>query len=355
MGQSYDLILRGGTVVNHDGEGLRAHHRMHCDFGFFVGATRENTGDLGELERLPGAAGIKVFMGSSTGSLLVADDEGVRNVLKAIRRRASFHAEDEPRLNERKDLRVEGDARSHPVWRDEFAALTATQRLVRLARETGRRVHVLHVSTRQEMEFLKHHKDVASVEVTPHHLTPGSAGLLPASRRFGADESARAGCNAQDRAVARPDAGHRRCARLRSRPARARREGAALSGKPVRHDRRADDRSDHARPCSCRKALVAAPGRSHERGPGPPVRHRKKGRPAVGYDADVTVVDIMRRETITNRWIASRAGWTPYDGVAVTGWPVSTLARGARVMWEGELTTPAIAEAARFLESLASV
>jgi dihydroorotase len=106
---------------------------------------------------------------------------------------------------------------------------------------------------------------------------------------------------------------------------------------------------------SCRKALVAAPGRSHERGPGPPVRHRKKGRPAVGYDADVTVVDIMRRETITNRWIASRAGWTPYDGVAVTGWPVSTLARGARVMWEGELTTPAIAEAARFLESLASV
>ena len=110
-------------------------------------------------------------MGSSTGSLLVGDEEGLRNILKVIRRRASFHAEDEPRLNERKSLRVEGDASSHPVWRDPEAALIATQRLVRVAHETGARVHVLHISTAQEMEFLKDHKDVASVEVTPHHLT----------------------------------------------------------------------------------------------------------------------------------------------------------------------------------------
>src|SRR5882672_2534360 len=149
----------------------RGHHRMHCDYAFYVGATRDNTKDLGELERLPGVAGVKVFMGSSTGSLLIEDDEGVRNVLKAIRRRASFHSEDEYRLNERKHLRVPADPRSHPVWRDDIAALTCTQRLVRLARETGKRVHVLHISTGQEMEFLRDHKDVASVEVTPHHLT----------------------------------------------------------------------------------------------------------------------------------------------------------------------------------------
>jgi dihydroorotase len=146
-------------------------HRMHCDFAFFVGATAANTKDLAELERLPGCAGIKVFMGSSTGSLLVADDAGLRAVLKVIRRRASFHAEDEARLNERKNLRIEGDPRSHPVWRDEIAALKATQRLVQVAHETGARVHVLHVSALQEMEFLAGHKDVASVETTPHHLT----------------------------------------------------------------------------------------------------------------------------------------------------------------------------------------
>jgi dihydroorotase len=102
-------------------------------------------------------------MGSSTGSLLVADDAGLRGVLQKIRRRASFHAEDEPRLNERKNLRVEGDPRSHPVWRDEVAALKATQRLVTIAHETGARVHVLHISTADEMDYLAGHKDVSSV------------------------------------------------------------------------------------------------------------------------------------------------------------------------------------------------
>src|SRR5437763_9860525 len=93
----------------------RAHHRMHCDFAFFIGGTRENTQALPELERLPGCAGVKVFMGSSTGSLLVEDDESVRNILKVIRRRASLHAEDGYRLNARKHLRVRGDLGSHPV------------------------------------------------------------------------------------------------------------------------------------------------------------------------------------------------------------------------------------------------
>src|SRR6185295_4554886 len=134
---------------------------MHCDFAFYIGATRENTDELAALERLPGACGVKVFMGSSTGSLLVEDDDGVRNVLKAIRRRASFHSEDEYRLNERKPLRIEGDPRSHPVWRDEIAALRCTQRLVRLAHETGKRVHVLHITTKEEIDFLADHKDVA--------------------------------------------------------------------------------------------------------------------------------------------------------------------------------------------------
>jgi dihydroorotase len=79
----------------------------------------------------------------------------------------------------------------------------------------------------------------------------------------------------------------------------------------------------------------------------------RKGRIAVGYDADLTVVDLKRQQVISNRWIASRAGWTPYDGVRVTGWPVGTVLRGARVVWEGELVTPARGEAVQFLEALA--
>src|ERR1700710_325370 len=80
----------------------RGHHRMHCDFAFWVGGTRDNAHAVADLERLPGAAGIKVFMGSSTGSLLVADDDGVASILANTRRRAAFHSEDEFRLEERK-------------------------------------------------------------------------------------------------------------------------------------------------------------------------------------------------------------------------------------------------------------
>src|SRR6202795_199189 len=120
---------------------MRGHHRMHCDFAFFIGGTRDNVADLPELERAPGCAGGKVFIGSSTGALLVEDDESLRRIFQVIRRRAAFHAEDEYRLNERKGLRIEGDPRSHPIWRDETAALLATQRLVKLAHETGKRIH----------------------------------------------------------------------------------------------------------------------------------------------------------------------------------------------------------------------
>ncbi|MCZ6452970.1 MAG: amidohydrolase family protein, partial [Alphaproteobacteria bacterium] len=95
----------------------RARGRMHCDHAFWVGGTHDNADLIPELEQLPGAAGIKVFMGSSTGDLLVEDDEGLRKILEKTRRRAAFHSEDEFRLRERQDKRVAGDPSSHPVWR----------------------------------------------------------------------------------------------------------------------------------------------------------------------------------------------------------------------------------------------
>ena len=122
-------------------------NRMHCDFAFYVGGTHENVSELRDLEKLPGCAGIKVFMGSSTGWLLVQDDDGVEAILSAITRRAAFHSEDEYMLEERKDLRIPGDPSSHPVWRSPEVALNCTKRLVALARKTGKRIHVLHISS----------------------------------------------------------------------------------------------------------------------------------------------------------------------------------------------------------------
>ena len=332
----------------------RGHHRMHCDFAFFVGATADNTTHVAELERLPGCAGIKVFMGSSTGSLLLADDAGLRAVLQRIRRRASFHAEDEPRLNERKNLRVEGDPRSHPVWRDEIAALKATQRLVTIAHETGARVHVLHVSTVQEMEYLAGHKDVASVETTPHHLTLEAPGCY---ERLGT------------RALMNPpvrDAVHRNgvWASLNNGVV------DVLGSDHAPHTREEKAKTYPASPSGMTGVQTLVPimldhvnaGRLTllrfvdltSAGPARLFGIARKGRIAVGYDADLTVVDLKRRQTITDKWVASRAGWTPYDGVAVTGWPVGTIVRGRKVMWDGSLATPAQGERVCFLETLAS-
>ena len=97
----------------------RARNRMFCDFAFYVGGTRENIDDIPALEQLEGSAGIKVFMGSSTGDLLVDDERSLDRIIARISRRAAFHAEDEARLKARMHLRKPGDPSSHPVWRDE--------------------------------------------------------------------------------------------------------------------------------------------------------------------------------------------------------------------------------------------
>ena len=144
---------------------------MFCDFAFYVGGTRENIDAIPQLETLEASAGIKVFMGSSTGNLLVDDEASLEKIIARLGRRAAFHAEDEERLIERKDVRRSGDPTSHPEWRDPKAALIATRRLVTLAEKYRRRVHVLHISTADEMDYLADHRAWASVEVTPNHLT----------------------------------------------------------------------------------------------------------------------------------------------------------------------------------------
>ena len=198
----------------------RGLHRMHCDFAFWVGGTRENAKHVGELERLPGAAGIKVFMGSSTGDLLVEDDKGVASILKNTRRRAAFHSEDEYRLKERLHLRFAGDPASHPIWRDEVAALTCTQRLVAIAKKVRARIHVLHISTAEEIDFLRaaqRHRHLRSDAASPDAVIR----RLCQAGHADPDEPARARRAPPRWHLGRDRAGHCRCARLRPRAALA--------------------------------------------------------------------------------------------------------------------------------------
>ncbi|WP_439500644.1 dihydroorotase [Aminobacter ciceronei] len=329
----------------------RATARMHCDFAFWVGGTRDNAGDVAELERLPGAAGIKVFMGSSTGDLLVEDDEGVASILRNTRRRAAFHSEDEFRLRERQNLRVENDPSSHPIWRDEIAALQCTERLVRIARQERARIHVLHISTAEEITFLEQHKDVATCEATPHHLT------------MSADDYARLGTLLQMNPPVR-------AARHRDGIWHGISQGIVdvLGSDHAPHTLTEKAKPYPASPSGMTGVQTLVPimldhvnaGRltlerfvdlaSH--GPNRIFGMARKGRIAAGYDADFTVVDMKREVTITNAQAGSKAGWTPYDGKKVTGWPVGTIVRGIRVMWEAEITTPSQGRAVEFSEAV---
>ncbi len=325
--------------------------RMHCDFAFWVGGTRENAGDLAELERLPGAAGVKVFMGSSTGSLLVEDDGGVLAILRAIRRRAAFHSEDEYRLRERMSERREGDPSSHPVWRDVEAAVRSTRRLVALARQAGARIHVLHISTAEEIAFLEAQKDVASCEATPHHLTLSAEdyrtlGTLvqmnPPVRDALHREGIWNGISSGVVDVLGSDhAPHTLTEKAKPYPQSPSGMPGVQTLVPVMLDH------VNAGKLSLERFVDLT-----SQGPARLFGIARKGRIAAGYDADLTIVDLKRQETISNGQAASRAGWTPYDGKRVQGWPVGTFVRGQRVMWEGEIVTLSSGRPVMFSEAL---
>jgi dihydroorotase len=329
----------------------RGRGRMYCDFAFFVGATRENVEELPKLEKLPGAAGVKVFMGSSTGDLLVDDEETLARILALIERRAAFHAEDEARLRERASLRREGHPASHSEWRDPEAALAATAKLVRLATAAGKRVHVLHVSTAAEMQLLALHKDVASVEVTPQHLTLAApevyrrlgtkAQMNPPLRDAGHQNALWWGLTQGVVDVLGSDhAPHTLEEKAQSYPASPSGMPGVQTLLPVMLDHVNKGRLNLARFVDLTSA-----------GPQRLFGIAGKGRIAVGYDADLTIVDLKAQRVIEDDWVGSKCGWTPFAGQTVTGWPVGTIVRGHLAMWEGELGKAA-GEPVRFGEAL---
>ncbi|MBX6323708.1 MAG: dihydroorotase [Rhodospirillaceae bacterium] len=331
----------------------RAGSRAWCNYAFFVGATEDNADELGELERLPGCAGVKVFMGSSTGNLLVADDEALRLVLESVRRRVAVHAEDEARLRERLALVGEGaDVALHPEWRDAETARRATERLMRLARETRRRVHVLHVSTAEEMDLLQEHRDIATVEVTPQHLTMNApdcyrrlgtlAQMNPPIRDMRHRQALWEGVRQGVVDVIGSDhAPHTREEKARPYPNSPSGMPGVQTLVPVMLTHVADGRLSLERFIDLTSA-----------GPARVYGIVGKGRIAAGYDADLTVVDCKAYRVIEESWIASRCGWSPFAGKSVRGWPRLTVVGGRIVMRDDELVGPPAGTPVRFLEAL---
>ncbi len=320
----------------------RAAETGWCDHAFFIGGSAESVGRLAELEILPGCAGVKIFMGSSTGSLLAKEDDLLARIMADGRRRVAIHAEDEDLLLERQHIATEGgDPTVHPVWRNEEAALKATQRITALAEEAGRPVHVLHITTAEEMAFLAEHKELVSVEVTPNHLTmvaPDCYERLGAFAQMNPpvrEERHRAALwEAVNRGVVdilgSDHAPHTIEEKERPYPSSPSGMPGVQTLVPLLLDHVANGRLTLQRFVELTSA-----------GPQRLFGIAGKGRIAVGYDADLTLVDLGAKRTITDEWIASICGWTPHDGTTVTGWPKATVIRGQMVMRDDEvLGTP---------------
>ncbi len=309
-----------------------------CDIGLYVGATKHNAEILGLLEAFDGICAIKVFAGSSTGNLLVEDDASIEAVMRSGRRRIAFHSEDEYRLQERKPMFTTGQPyATHAVWRDVECAFLGTRRIMALARKTRRPAHILHVSTAEELAYLKNHRDLASVEILLNHLVQSApevyerlgpyAVMNPPLRDGRHTQAAWAAINdGTVDTIGSDHAPHSRTAKEQPWPNCA----AGLTGVQTLLPMMLDQLHQQKLSLPRLADLMSA-------GPARIYGAVAKGRIAAGYDADLTIVDLKARRTITNDWIASPCGWTPFDGTTITGWPRATIIRGRIVMQNDEV------------------
>ena len=309
-----------------------------CDYAFFVGATANNLAELAQLELLPGCCGVKIFMGSSTGDLLVAEDGPLLNVLRSGKRRVAVHCEDEERLRARYAIaQNSGQVMDHINWRDEETALRATQRIVKLAREANRPIHILHVTTRQELEFLTRNKDIATVECTPQHLTLQApdcyqrlgtfAQMNPPIRTAEHREALwKAVADGTIDVIGSDHAPHTREEKSLPYPQSPSGMTGVQTLLPVMLDHVSKGRLNLLRLVE----LIS----TH---PATIYGQTNRGSIAPGRDASLTVVDLNLERIIEDSWIASKSQWTPFHGRKVRGWPKMTIIGGRMVMCEDQV------------------
>ncbi len=325
------------NLVEFDKKLQAAKNRMHSNYAFYFGATPDNTDQLAKLKDLEGCCGVKLFAGSSTGNLLVDKEADIEKVISSSDRIVSIHSEDEDIIKLRKKFIKKGDVRSHPEWRNVECAMSSTRRVVKIAERYNKKIHVLHVTTKEEVDFLAMHKKNVTFETTPQHLT-----------LYAPDCYNKLGSYAQMNPPLRKKEHYDRLwVAIKNNVV------DVLGSDHAPHLKENKDKEYPNSPSGMPGVQTIFPVMLNHVNEGKlklqqlinlmcenPCKIfgiKNKGFIKEGFDADLTIADMNKEVIIKNEMIASKCGWTPFNNYKVQGFPVGTIVNGNLVMSEGKV------------------
>ena len=311
--------------------------RMYCNHAFYFGATAENYEILEKLKNLEGCCGIKLFAGSSTGNLLVDKEEDIEKVFKYASKVVAVHSEDEEILKLRKKLIQKGDVKTHPVWRNEEVAISSTRKIVKIAKRLNKKAHILHVTTKDEVDFLSQNKGNITFEITPQHLTMyapdcydklGSYAQMnpPIRDKSHYDRLWYAIRNDYNDTIGSDHAPHLKINKEKQYP-------DSPSGMPgvqtilpvmLNHMNEGKIKLNQIVKFLCENPVKI-------------FGIKNKGYIKKDFDADFTIVDLNKVIEIKNDNIESKCGWSPFDGYKFKGTPIYTIIAGEIKMQDGKI------------------
>ena len=325
------------NLVEFDKKLQAAKNRMHSNYAFYFGATPDNTDQLARLKDVEGCCGVKLFAGSSTGNLLVDKEADIEKVISSSDRVVSIHSEDEDIIKLRKKFIRKGDVHSHPEWRNVECAMSSTRRVVKIAERYNKKIHVLHVTTKDEVDFLAMHKKNVTFETTPQHLT-----------LYAPDCYDKLGTYAQMNPPLRTKEHYDRLwVAIKNNIV------DVLGSDHAPHLKENKDKEYPNTPSGMPGVQTIFPIMLDHVNNGKLTLEqliklmcenpckifgiKNKGYLKEGYDADLTIADMDKEVTIKDEMIASKCGWTPFNNYKVKGFPVGTIVNGNLVMSDGKV------------------
>lgn len=310
-----------------------------CDFAFYLGAVQENKNSLSQTELSLACPGVKLFLGNSTGNLALEDEDSLNAVFSKRRRITAIHSEDESRLQARKHFTEEQPAhpRNHLLWRDAESCLISTKRVVALAKKYKSPIHILHVSTKEEMEFLKKHKDIASIEVTPQHLSLQAPECYEDYKSFvqmnppirdGTHQAAlwKAVQTGLVDMIGSDHAPHTLEEKQKAYPQSPSGMPGVQTLLPLMLNHVNQGKLDL-------KLLVQLLAHN----PARRFKIKNQGEIKEGYKANFTLIDLKTKRTIEKSWLASKCGWSPFENWKIQGWPQFVFINGNKIVAEDEV------------------